>query len=151
MLAGLSAAIGGPSADAAPPLPDRTEQAAIFSAAGFKEKGGRYVRCEEETPTAGFYPGRIEIADLNGDGMPEAWVREGSVFCYGDTAEAFVLLTRDSQGAWRNILDEIGVPDVKPARKGEWPDIEVGGPGLGPFPTFRYESGRYSEAGKPRR
>lgn len=78
-------------------------------------------------------PGRIELEDLNGDGRPEAWVKECSLFCYGNTAEAFVLLTRDDVG-WRVLLDEVGIPAVGKTKHNGWPDIEVGGPGFGRFP-----------------
>jgi len=119
------------------------EQAAVFKAAGFKKaRGGQYIRCREEPPTASYMAGRIELEDLNGDGRPEAWVKESSVFCYGNTAEAFVLLTRDD-GGWRVLLDAVGVPVVRKAKRGEWPDIEVGGPGFGKFPVYRWDGKTY--------
>src|SRR4030065_2202385 len=81
-------------------VPAPAEKAAVFKAAGFKkERGGQYIRCKEETATASYTPGRIEVADLNGDGQPEAWVKESSLYCYGQTAEYFVLVTKDS-GGW---------------------------------------------------
>lgn len=119
------------------------EQGAVFKAAGFKKVGGgRYIRCKEDPPTASYAPGRIELADLNGDGRPEAWVTEGSVFCYGNTAEAFVLLTRDD-GGWRVLLDAVGIPVVRKTKRGGWPDIEVGGPGFAKFPVYRWNGKEY--------
>jgi hypothetical protein len=120
------------------------EQAAVFKAAGFKKAGGgRYIRCKEDPPTASYMPGRIELADINGDGRPEAWVTESSVFCYGNTAEAFVLLTRDD-GGWRVLLDAVGIPVVRKTKRGGWPDIEVGGPGLAKFPVYRWDGKGYA-------
>ena len=119
------------------------DQAAVFATAGFKVKGGRFVRCVEDPPTASYSPGAIEVADLNHDGLPEAWVTEGSTYCYGMTGEAFVLVTRDPKGAWHKILDEVGVADVKELKHAGWPDIEVGGPGMGPFPRFHFDGTKY--------
>jgi len=120
------------------------EQAAVFKAAGFmKVGGGRYIRCKEDPPTASYVPGRIELADLNGDGRPEAWVTESSVFCYGNTAEAFVLLTKDD-GGWRVLLDAVGIPVVRKTKRGGWPDIEVGGPGFAKSPVYRWDGKAYA-------
>ncbi|MBL8431298.1 MAG: hypothetical protein JNK80_02780 [Dechloromonas sp.] len=119
------------------------EQAAVFKAAGFKKaRGGQYMRCREDPPTASYLPGSIELEDLDGDGRPEAWVKESSISCYGNTAEAFVLLTRDD-GGWRVLLDAVGVPVVRKAKHGGWPDIEVGGPGFGKFPVYRWDGKAY--------
>jgi len=120
------------------------DQAAIFKAAGFKAKGGKWVRCDDDT-TQSAQPGFIEVEDLNGDGVNEAWVRESSLFCYGNTAEAFVLLAKDANGGWTILLDEVGMAlplDTK--SKSGWKDIEVGGPGAGPFPKFRYDGKKYA-------
>jgi hypothetical protein len=119
------------------------DQAAVFKAAGFKKgRGGQYIRCQEEPPTTSYMPGRIETADLNGDGQPEAWVKESSTFCYGHTAESFVLVTKGPQG-WRVLLDAVGVPTVLKTKHSGWPDIEVGGPGFGKFPVYRWNGKSY--------
>src|SRR5690606_27410939 len=104
------------------------DQAAAFAAAGFTQRGDRYVRCDDTT-TASAMTGFIEPADLNGDGSPEAWVRESSLFCYGNTAEAFVLVTKGSDGKWVKLLDEVGIGLTLETEHNGWPDIEVGGPG----------------------
>ena len=122
--------------------PAAADKAAIFKAAGFKAKGGKYVRCEDDSPSA--QAGSIELQDLNGDHAAEAWVRESSTNCYGMTAEAFVLLSKDSKGTWTKLLDEVGMADVKRSKHGSWPDIEVGGPGMGPFPVFRWNGKKYA-------
>ena len=117
------------------------DKAAIFKAAGFKSKGGKYMRCEDDVTTS-YGPGQIEMQDLNGDGADEAWVKESSVFCYGNTAEAFVLVTK-SGDKWTVLLDTVGMPLVKEAKHNGWPDIEVGGPGFGKFPIYRYDGEKY--------
>jgi hypothetical protein len=129
------------SATAAPPTLTGADRAAAFKAAGFKPKGRDWVRCDD-TETASRTPGFIEVDDLNGDGAPEAWVRESSTFCYGNTAEAFVLVTRKGS-AWVVLLDEVGIAVPRPTKTLGWPDIEVGGPGPGPFPVYRYNGTKY--------
>lgn len=122
--------------------PSAEVKAAVFKAAGFKAKAGKFVRCEDDV-TASYMPGFIEWQDLNGDGTDEAFVRESSTFCYGNTAEAVVIVAKDAKGAWGVVLDEVGVAlPLKTKTKG-WLDIEVGGPGMGPFPRYRYDGKTY--------
>jgi hypothetical protein len=90
-------------------------------------------------------PGWLEPADLNGDGSPEVWVKESSTFCYGNTAEAFVLLTKTPTG-WKVLLDQVGVPVELPVKAAGWPVLEVGGPGMGPFPRYRFNGAKYVPA-----
>lgn len=140
LLAG-SGAIGAGAAE-----PGEAERAAIFGAAGFKAKGGKYVRCEDDV-TMSYMPGRIEMEDVNGDGRADAWVKESSLYCYGNTAEFFVLLTQDAKGAWIAILEDVGVPTRLETRSHGWPDIESGGPGFGKFPVHRYDGTKYVPKG----
>lgn len=120
--------------------------AAAFGAAGFtQDAGGRWIRCQEDPPTLSYGPGTAEVADLNGDGRPEIWITENSVFCYGDTGSAFVLLTREEAG-WRPLLDEVGIPLQRDSRHDGWPDIEVGGPGLVRFPVYHWNGYDYQLA-----
>jgi hypothetical protein len=105
------------------------DRAAIFEAAGFKPMGANWTRCEEEPRTASYSPGAIELEDLDGDGKPEAWVRESSTFCYGAAGEHFALLRRDATG-WHVVLESDGMFLVRDAQHAGWPDIEVGGPGF---------------------
>jgi hypothetical protein len=123
--------------------PSAQEKATIFKAAGFKAKGDKYVRCEDDT-TMSAQPGSIEMEDLNGDGTAEAWVKESSIFCYGNTAEAFVLVGKDNKDAWVVLLDQVGMPVVQESKSKGWPDIEVGGPGFGKFPVYRYDGEKYA-------
>jgi hypothetical protein len=120
---------------------DPAEQDAIFAAAGFTKRGEQFVRCAEDN-TASYMAGFIELADLNGDGQNEAWVRESSSFCYGATAEAFVLLAK-KDGAWVKLLELVGMALAKEEKHDGWPDIEVGGPGSGPFPIYHWNGSAY--------
>jgi hypothetical protein len=140
---GILCACLGVAGAASAAEPSTSERAAIFQAAGFKAKGDRYVHCEDDV-TASYMPGRIELQDLNGDGKAEAWVKESSLFCYGHTAEFFVLLGKDAGGKWTVLLQEVGVPLVLESRTRGWPDIEVGGPGAGPFPVHRWDGKTYA-------
>jgi hypothetical protein len=109
---------------AEPSLQDRV---AIFEAAGFKPDGARWIRCEEDPPTAAYQPGSIELQDLNGDGTAEAWVRESSSFCYGAAGEHVTLLRRDG-AAWKVLIESAGIALPHDMKHDGWPDIEVGGP-----------------------
>ena len=129
------------AAQAAPIELSTPERAAAFQAAGFRHWAEGWTRCREDTSASHMW-GTLEIADLNGDGAPEAWIRESSTFCYGNTAEAFVLLTRRPTG-WAVLLDEVGMAaELKTNSKG-WPDIEVGGPGFGEMPVYRFDGAKY--------
>lgn len=141
----LAALTALPAAGAPPSTTTLTpaERAAVFKAAGFKPRGSQYVRCEEDPPTASSMPGQIEVVDLNGDGRPEAWVTESSVFCYGNTAAFFVLVTRDEGGTWRPLMDAVGVATALETKRQGWPDVEVGGPGFGKFPVYRWNGKAY--------
>jgi hypothetical protein len=119
------------------------ERAAAFKAAGFKARGAQHVRCEDPGTTS-YMPGQIEVADLNGDGRPEVWITEGSTFCYGHTGSAVVLLTKDDKGSWTVLLDEVGMALPLETKQKGWPDIEVGGPGMGPQPVFRFDGKKYT-------
>ena len=116
----LAVLLPAPPAAGADLGPD--ELAAAFVAAGFEQvANGSYVRCHEDPPTLSYQPGQAEVADLNGDGQTEVWITEGSLFCYGNTGTAFVLLTRDGEG-WRKLLEEVGVPVVLDSRHAGWPE-----------------------------
>lgn len=142
ILLGVCASLGLAPAFAADAL-SAADKVAIFKAAGFKSKGGKQVRCEDDV-SASYMAGFIEEDDLNGDGANEAFVRESSSFCYGNTAEAFVLVAKNAKGEWTALLDEVGMANVLATKaKNGWKDIEVGGPGAGPFPKFRHNGTKY--------
>ena len=115
----------------------------IFEAAGFELVDGRYIRCHEDPPTMSYQAGSIERSDVNQDGRDEAWVTEGSAFCYGNTGTFFVLLTQDADGGWKPLLEGVGVAVEQPERNHGWPDIEIGGPGSGPFPNYSFDGDAY--------
>ena len=142
LLFALSALAMASASAAAPKTLSPADRAAAFAAAGFKAKGNQFVRCDDTT-TSSSQPGRIEATDLNGDGRPEAWITESSLFCYGHTAEAFVLVTKGADGRWTKLLDQIGVALALTTKRMGWPDIEVGGPGPGPFPIYRFDGKKY--------
>jgi len=138
----IGAVIFAPLATAASAAePSKEEREEIFKAAGFEPKGDGFVHCDEDV-TVSPSPGRIEMADVNGDGTRDAWVTESSTFCYGDTGEFFVLLTRRAGGAWVNLLEAVGVATPLSTRSNGWPDIEVGGPG-GEFPVYVFDGRKY--------
>jgi hypothetical protein len=126
---------------AGPALGEKVE---IFKAAGFKRSvNGEYVKCDEDVFSPAFQAGQIKLTDLNGDNRPEAWVTESSTYCYGDTGQYFVLLTKDVSG-WHKVLEDIGIASVLKTRHRGWPDIEVGGPGFGKFPVYRWNGKTYN-------
>lgn len=130
------------AAQAEGPQVSEADTAAVFTAAGFKMVDGSYKRCEDDV-TASYMPGFIEAVDLNKDGVAEAFVRESSTFCYGNTAEAVVLVAKDASGAWVKMIDEVGVAVPLETATNGWQDVEVGGPGAGPFPQFQFDGKTY--------
>jgi hypothetical protein len=120
------------------------DQAAIFSAAGFRKVAGHW-RTDCGAPGNGEYePGAIETyRDLNADGRPEAVVTEGGTFCYGNTGTGFRLLTKLPSGQWRVLYSSPGVAEFLAARGADkMPDISVGGPGFC-FPVVRWNGKAY--------
>jgi hypothetical protein len=128
------------AAQAAPASPDKT---AAFRAAGFHLQSGQWHKCDDPG-TASYSPGSLEmVGDLNGDGMPEAVVTEGSAYCYGNTGTAFSLVSKSAKG-WRLMTENVGIPSFLAARGvAGWPDIEVGGPGFC-FPVYRWNGREYA-------
>lgn len=142
-LLGITLAAATPVTGAGPAGLSAGDLAAAFGAAGFAlDADGRWIRCQEDPPTLSYGPGRAEVTDLNDDGSPEVWITENSLFCYGNTGSAFVLLTREDTG-WRTLLDAVGMPLQRDIRHNGWPDIEIGGPGFGSFPVYRWNGHDY--------
>ncbi|MGB8434806.1 MAG: hypothetical protein WCE38_11140 [Burkholderiales bacterium] len=120
-----------------------TDEAAAFKAAGFTKRGGAW-RSGCEDPTAGYSPGRIEqVADLNGDGLPDAVISEGGSYCYGNTGQAYWLMSKGANGSWKLMTNGTGIAEfLKTKGVGGWPDISVGGPGFC-FPVQRWNGKAY--------
>ena len=130
------------------------EQAAIFTAAGFTRRGGKWRTDCDDASTPGYDPGAIETYnDLNGDGRPEAVITEGGSFCYGSTETGFYMLSKQTNGRWTKIFQSQGIAEFLPTRGvGRMPDISIGGPGFC-FPVVRwngktYVQNRYQYEGK---
>jgi hypothetical protein len=107
------------------------EQAAAFRAAGFKQVRGTWQACGDPG-TASYQPGQIDsVADLNGDGRPEAMISEGSLFCFGNTGTGYAIVSRQADGSWKLITSGPGIAAPLATRgAGGWPDLEIGGPGF---------------------
>jgi hypothetical protein len=127
---------------ASPSTLSAADEAAAFTAAGFKHRGNRWQACDDPTP--GYSPGVIQMVDdLNGDGRPEAIITEGGSYCYGNAGAGYSLVSKRSDGSWRLITNGTGILQVLPIRGvGGWPDIEIGGPGFC-FPVERWNGSRY--------
>jgi hypothetical protein len=132
------------------------EQAAIFTAAGFKLQGKSWKTgyCDG-METESYEPGTIDTyRDLNGDGRSEAIVIEGGAICYGNTGAHFWLMSKQSSGSWTVLYDSLGIPEFLTTRgANKMPDMSVGGPG-GCFPVLRwngkaYALNRHEYDGKP--
>lgn len=169
--AGAGAGGAGPAAarPATPPAPaakPATAQAAnavggsgdaaIFRAAGFKQtRRGWESGCDDPSAGALYDAGRIDQRkDLNGDGRPEAVITEGGLFCYGQTENAFWLVSQQADGTWKLLYNEVGIAEFLTTKGvGGWPDISIGGPGFC-FPVVRwngkaYVRHRFAYEGKP--
>jgi hypothetical protein len=124
---------------AAAPSLSAAEEAAAFKAAGFTRKGAIWrTDCDQDPSTAGYGPGKIDqVVDLNRDGRPEAVITEGGLYCYGNTATGFMLVSKQANGRWVLLHQSQGIPRFLPRRVNGWPELEVGGPGFC-FPVLRW-------------
>lgn len=120
------------------------DEAAIFRAAGFTRRRGQWMLCDDPG-TVGYAPGEIgPLEDVNGDGLPEAVILEGSTFCHGMTGTGYSLLSRQSDGSWKLIDQRTGIPEFLATRStGGWRDIQVGMPGFC-FPVLRWNGREYA-------
>lgn len=132
------------SAAVAAPKLSPADQAAAFKAAGYTLHGKQWKSCDDPG-SASYVPGTIEqVADLNGDTLPEAVISESSSTCYGDPGTAFVLVSKQPGGAWKWMAGDIGMPQFLPSKGvGGWPDVEIGGPGFC-FPVQRWNGREYA-------
>lgn len=121
-----------------------TDETAAFKAAGFTKRGGVWRSACNDPGTGSYEPGRIDkVADINGDGMPEAVLTEGGTYCYGNTGQGFWLVSKLANGSWKLIANDTGIPEfLKTKGVDGWPDISVGGPGFC-FPIERWNGREY--------
>jgi len=107
------------------------DQAAAFTAAGFKRVAGQWRACEDPG-TDSYGPGTIDqVTDLNGDGRPEAIIAESSGFCYGMQGSGYMLVGKQADGSWKLITSGSGMLSPLQTRgTGGWQDLEIGGPGF---------------------
>lgn len=119
------------------------DQAAAFKAAGFKKQGGKWKGCGDPG-TDSYTAGQIEqVRDLNGDGLPEAVITEGSSYCFGMTGTGYALVSKQADGKWRVLSQGGGMLEFLATKgAGGWPDISVGGPGFC-FPVERWNGKQY--------
>jgi hypothetical protein len=118
------------------------DEAAAFKAAGYKLKGKQWRACDDPTPS--YTPGAVEeVRDLNGDGLPEVVLTEGSTSCYGNTGAGYSVVSKQADGSWKRITNGTGILTFLPTKGvGGWPDIEIGGPGFC-FPVERWNGQKY--------
>lgn len=116
---------------------------ALFRAAEMQPiGGGKWTGCVDDSS------GRSEaqvamVQDINGDGRPEAMIRDGGTYCNGMAGVNSTVLTRDASGAWRIIYSNQGFVNFLVSRGTDgFPDIEAGLPGFC-FPYFRWNGQEY--------
>ena len=149
---GLAAPIGaalllaGAPAHAVDPPRDsgfEIDDGAAFRAAGFMLLNGAWQACDSAGDVS-YVPGQIEqLADLNGDGAPEAVITESGAACFGAAGTGYYLVSSDKAGKWHLVDSGEGVATfLKTRGKDNWPDLEVGGPGFC-FPVLRWDGKAY--------
>ena len=140
---GAALLIGTGCAQAEPADPDNSN---AFLAAGFHLEDGQWHKCDDPG-TVSYSSGSFQdVGDLNGDGLPEAVITEGSAYCYGNTGTAFSLVSSDANG-WTLIIESVGIPVFLDTVSADgWPDIEIGGPGFC-FPLMRWDGSAYRQIG----
>lgn len=114
------------------------EMQAIGDAMGFTVAGGRltYPDCGDMQPS-------VEIVDLNGDGTYEVFIAYGNACFSGMTGRHLSLFVKDDAGVYR---PQLGFPTAGYAPidrgPGEFPDLELGGPGFC-FPLWSWGPAGY--------
>lgn len=127
---------------ATPPLP--ADINAAYAAAGLTQKNGQWTGCpDDDHGRAGVADG--DYRDLNGDGRPDLVITDEGAYCYGNTGQGFIVMTRNAAGQWTKLYNSPGIPTflaTKVKTPGGWPDVEIGGPGFC-FPVMRWSGKDY--------
>lgn len=120
------------------------DEAAAFKAAGFTRRGGVWRSACNDPGTGSYQPGSVDkVADLNGDGMPEAVLTEGGTYCYGNTGQGYWLVSKLANGSWKLVTNGTGILEFLKTKGADgWPDVSVGGPGFC-FPVERWNGREY--------
>ena len=159
-------AAAAPVAQAAQPMPSRSaadtkataaasatpsklspaDESAAFEAAGLKQRGGKWQSDCGDPGTASYSPGRVDqVLDANGDGLPEAVIDEGSVYCYGGAEHGYWVVSKTAAGTWKLVTSGSGMVEfLKTKGVDGWPDISIGGPGFC-FPVQRWNGKAYKQ------
>lgn len=132
------------------------DKAPAFAAAGFHRANGEWKsgNCDG-SEGASYSPGAIEaVADLNGDGRPEAIIVESGAICFGSTGMQFTLVSKQADGRWIRLYQSLGIPRILASRVKGWAEIEVGIPGpcqpVIQWNGSSYEIGRrHGDGGRP--
>lgn len=122
------------------------ERDALFRAAGMQPvRGGKWTGCTDD-PSGNSEAQVAMVQDINGDGRPEALIRDGGTFCNGMAGVNSTVLTRTPGGAWRVMLTTQGFANFLTSRGTDnFPDVEVGLPGFC-FPYRRWNGTDYAMA-----
>ena len=130
----------------------KSEQAAIFKAAGFTKPKGDNQWAYPENECDSVYAEIVEYRDLNGDGVNEAVVQFDDDQCLGMNQRHYLVLTKASS-AWKVVGafgEYFGVYEFYPRKNITWPDIEISNgmeenPGCVDF--LRWDGDSYELAG----
>ncbi len=128
----------GAKAQTPAPIPHMSvaEGTQLMSAAGFEIQGNQMLDpCQmPSTP-------HVDYIDIDGHGHIVAVVQD-SGGCYGGAGEYFAVMSKDKDGKWKPVINQIGMLGWQKTKNLDWPDIEVGGPG-DCFPIYRYNGTIY--------
>lgn len=119
------------------------ERGRLFRAAGMQQiGGGKWTGCAEDE--SGMSDAEIVmVQDINGDGRPEALVRDNGTFCNGMAGVRSVVMSQSQAGAWSVLYENQGFANFLVSRgRDGFPDIEAGLPGFC-FPYFRWNGREY--------
>lgn len=123
-LAALAALMAATRALAQPVTPSprmsQTEGLQLFEAGGFKVGQGKAINVCGSVSDPKFV-----FVDLNGDGAPEAIVRDKNAACYGGEGDWFTVLAKGRDGRWRAIMRDTGKIQHETSRSGGWLDAKV--------------------------